>query len=406
MYRADELLELVERLLAQVVAVHQEEDALGLGELDEPVAEVDGGERLAAAGRHLDQRTGPVGGERRFEVLDALDLHPPQMAGVQRRHFPQMRPHLLVELGEADQFFGPVDAARPVFTGATNRITGNSATATYENILGEPNHGGGRKKSLWAAWTAPGSGDVIIDTIGSSFDTVLAVYVGDTLNQLRAVAQNNNLSGTVGLSRVKFPTKSGETYSVVVDGASSTSSGQGNVVVNIQFTELAQPPSEVGTDSFAARPTLEGDIHAMGVCNMRLYTREEQLFEPRSVGDLGTAWWRWVAPSNGVVTMDTFASSFDTVLTVYVGEVLTNLTELAINDTGASNVDQSRVQFQTKAGQAYQIKVDGGTTVISQGVGNVVLNIVLEPNNLPGSVPEAIASSTAASLRALSQTAS
>ena len=69
--RADELLELVERLLAQVVAVHQEQDALGLGELDEPVAEVDGGERLAAAGRHLDQRAGPIVGERRFEVLNA-----------------------------------------------------------------------------------------------------------------------------------------------------------------------------------------------------------------------------------------------------------------------------------------------------------------------------------------------
>ena len=64
----------------------------GAGELDEPVAEVDGGEGLAAAGRHLDQGAGPVVGERRFEVLDALDLHPPEMPGVQRRHLAAAAP--------------------------------------------------------------------------------------------------------------------------------------------------------------------------------------------------------------------------------------------------------------------------------------------------------------------------
>src|ERR1019366_1454308 len=108
-HRADELLELVERLLAQVVPVHEEENAPGIGVLDEPVAEVDGGESLAAAGRHLHQRTKAVGGERLIEVLDALDLYLPQMADVQRRHLSKMRPHLLVELDEADQFFGPVE---------------------------------------------------------------------------------------------------------------------------------------------------------------------------------------------------------------------------------------------------------------------------------------------------------
>ena len=36
--RADVLLELVEGLLAQRVAVHQEQNPLGLAELDEPIA--------------------------------------------------------------------------------------------------------------------------------------------------------------------------------------------------------------------------------------------------------------------------------------------------------------------------------------------------------------------------------
>ena len=59
----DELVELLEGLAAQVVAVHQEEHPPGFGVLDQAVDEVDRGEGLAAAGRHLDQ--GARAGRRR-----------------------------------------------------------------------------------------------------------------------------------------------------------------------------------------------------------------------------------------------------------------------------------------------------------------------------------------------------
>ena len=108
--RADELLELVERLLAQVVAVHQEQNPLGLGELDEPVAEVDGGEGLAAAGGHLDQRRG---GDCRPATLRGSGCSRSARAragrcssgGISRSSVA----NLLVELGQADQFFGPME---------------------------------------------------------------------------------------------------------------------------------------------------------------------------------------------------------------------------------------------------------------------------------------------------------
>ena len=60
--RGDELVELLEGLPAQVVAVHQEEHAPRFGVLDQPVDKVDRGEGLAAAGGHLDQG---AGGRRR-----------------------------------------------------------------------------------------------------------------------------------------------------------------------------------------------------------------------------------------------------------------------------------------------------------------------------------------------------
>jgi hypothetical protein len=57
-------------LPAQVAAVHQEQHAPHAGKLDQPVDEADGGEGLAAAGGHLDQRTRLVQRQAGFQVAD------------------------------------------------------------------------------------------------------------------------------------------------------------------------------------------------------------------------------------------------------------------------------------------------------------------------------------------------
>ena len=70
----DELLELSHGLAAEIGAVHEEKDAPGAGELDEPIGEGAGGEGLARAGGHLDERARAGLGEGFFEIGDGLDL--------------------------------------------------------------------------------------------------------------------------------------------------------------------------------------------------------------------------------------------------------------------------------------------------------------------------------------------
>ncbi|MES2568688.1 MAG: hypothetical protein V4710_01385, partial [Verrucomicrobiota bacterium] len=125
---------------------------------------------------------------------------------------------------------------------------------------------------------------------------------------------------------------------------------------------------------------------AIGVGDNR--TASIEVDEPAGVGARNrTLWWRWVSPSNGVVSIDTLASAFDTALTVYTGDSLAALSEVAINNN-ALNVVQSRVDFQTRAGQEYQIMVDGYPNN-NAGQGNVMLNLNLQPNSEPGGVPGA-----------------
>ena len=69
-----EALELLEGLLAEVGPVDEEQDALGLGVTDQPLADVRRGEGLARPRRHLDQRPRMVVLERAFQVADRLEL--------------------------------------------------------------------------------------------------------------------------------------------------------------------------------------------------------------------------------------------------------------------------------------------------------------------------------------------
>jgi hypothetical protein len=100
------------------------------------------------------------------------------------------------------------DASLPVF--------GSNANATKEP--GESDHAGNAGgSSVWWLWTAPNSGTVKISTVGSDFDTTLAVYRGNSLAGLTPVASDDDSGGNL-TSRVVFNAVAGTTYQIAVDG--------------------------------------------------------------------------------------------------------------------------------------------------------------------------------------------
>ena len=134
--------------------------------------------------------------------------------------------------------FADMFASRGFITGVTNFKTASSTTATKE--AGEPNHwsfnNGG--KSMWISWTAPGSGVVTIDLLGSSFDTVLAVYsnapgVAPSVSNLIKVAENDD-NGASLQSKLTFTnTVPGTIFHIAVDGYNSGTAASGNIVMRL-----------------------------------------------------------------------------------------------------------------------------------------------------------------------------
>src|SRR5882762_6098290 len=63
-----------------------------------------------------------------------------------------------------------------LISGASGTMSGSSFGATRET--NEPVHAQQGGASVWFAWIAPDSGTAVLDTFGSSFDTLLAAYTG------------------------------------------------------------------------------------------------------------------------------------------------------------------------------------------------------------------------------------
>ena len=144
---------------------------------------------------------------------------------------------------------------------------------------------------------------------------------------------------------------------------------------------LAQPVN----DSFAARINLGNASPASAIGSNVLATKEGG--EPNHAGSPGgkSVWWSWTAPSNGVVTVGTSGSAFDTLLGVYTGAAVGSLTFVAGNDDTPvpyiAGVSQktSLATFNAVSGTTYAIAVDGFTGA----AGAVALSITLAAGGAP-----------------------
>src|SRR3954452_5894612 len=124
---------------------------------------------------------------------------------------------LLVSASNATPPSNDSFSAANVLLPATGSRNGTNVDATKE--AGEPSHagnsGGG---SVWYKWTAPANGNASFDTIGSGFDTLLAVYTGSSVDALTPVASNDDYLGYKWTSSLGFAAVSGTTYWIAVDG--------------------------------------------------------------------------------------------------------------------------------------------------------------------------------------------
>ncbi len=246
--------------------------------------------------------------------------------------------------------------------GATVSATGSNLGFTGEK--NEPNHAGesGTLNSAWWEWTRPWfeSGDfVTINTIGSNFDTTLAVYGGSSVGDLFLMASNDDIDPLNKQSQVSFIPNWGTTYLIVVDGHEAAVGD-----IRLYLTQA--------NDAFANRYVLTGQSTSAFGKNVEFTGEANEPNHASGATELASAWWQWTAPISGTVTINTLESWFDTTLAAYTGSTVDALTLIAENDDISEGNLQSQISFFAAAGTNYSIAVDG----YGGKVGGISLNLI------------------------------
>jgi hypothetical protein len=265
-------------------------------------------------------------------------------------------------------------ATPAVIDGAVVGFGQSVSTVDASGEVGEPNHAGVSLplESVWFQWTPTASGRTTVSTCASGFDTTLAVYTGDSVDALTEVASDDDGCGLQSI--VKFFATAGVTYSIALDGADDEDGSasmylqRGTMTGNDDFANALVIPSQFGTSSLWA-----GNFNMGG-----------ELGEPNHAGvslPLESLWFRWTAPGDADVSVDTCSVSdpYDTTLAVYTGTSLDALQPIAASDDGCERGNGSAIAGQAQAGVTYSIAVDG----VGGSVGGGTITFSATPRAAP-----------------------
>jgi len=232
-------------------------------------------------------------------------------------------------------------------------VTEDTTSAT--TAVGDPSPSCGnadwpqQSRSVWYRFTAPRAGTYSADTLGSSYDTLLAVFTG-ACGSLSEVACNDDATAYTRQSSVQWQAQEGTVYHIEVASYGTLLGG------TLQLALTGPPPPN---DNCAAGILLRDndDFHTTNTMGA---TREPAEPTPTCAGTYSTVWYRLRPATGGVAILSTEGSDFDTVLAVYTGVCGERYDKIACNDDaigGPPGTRWSAVAFNAAAGAQYFVQV-------------------------------------------------
>ena len=204
-----------------------------------------------------------VGGDQYFTPFTDLQINTEGLANTlaQNKYLDSPDTPLKGSDGGSSLTAGGLMVVRSVFNGGggvqnLGVVRGYSGSQIFSTVNAttdplEPAHcnapGG---KSYWLSYQPPANGTLTLDTLGSTYDTVMEGYTYNGTPagyaDLISLACNNNISGTNGPSRVQFSVVKTRQYLVAVDGVGGAT-GTARLNYSLNTNQLPQAPSLTGT---------------------------------------------------------------------------------------------------------------------------------------------------------------
>jgi hypothetical protein len=182
--------------------------------------------------------------------------------------FPEIADGVKNSLGTVSRLQKAGGSRPPIHKSSAGPARGYRGTQVFSTVgatkdPGEPNHcGEPGGASEWYAYQAPANGLLVLDTDGSDFDTVLAVYTGPgtDFQSLVSVACDNNSGANGKTSHTVFPVTKDTVYYIAVDGVGGASGmvqlnyslGVVPVITQAPATQTVPPGASVTLSALAS----------------------------------------------------------------------------------------------------------------------------------------------------------
>jgi subtilisin family serine protease len=241
-----------------------------------------------------------------------------------------------------------------VLNSLVNALTDSNVAATNE--LNEPRTYGTTYATKWFRFTPSNTSSITLDLSGSSFDTVLGVYTGDSFSQLSLIAKDND-SGDGSTSKLSFNATLGKSYRIQV-GSYGDSTG------SIRLNSSSSASCSFGD------PSNDDILHAVRIsvsgtqCMNTIHANPTDTAEPFDSSTNYSIWYVIQPTQNTSVTLDLSGSDFDTFLSVHRTSVLapsdwSELTTVAYDDDSGDSSTSRISDLSVSLGFRYYIRVAG-----------------------------------------------
>ena len=217
--------------------------------------------------------------------------------------------------------------------------------------------------NCWYCYTATCTGEVTVSLLGSSYDTMLAVYRSCGCYPAAAdlIECNDDAAGS-HQSQITFSATDGEQYLIEVGGYGFQ---KGRGILNISCEPETPPTKDDCMNAIAV-----GDV-----TDLQFDTTNATFDGPGLCLTSPNIWYCYTASCTGEATVSLLGSSYDTMLGVYNGcECYPGTSDLIGCNDDAAGTYQSELTFAVTSGQQYLIEVGG----YGAGTGQGVLNISCE----------------------------
>lgn len=196
-------------------------------------------------------------------------------------------------------------------------VTGDTTSSTLE--AGEPQPSCSQTEtSVWYRLDQTEAVRIDATTVGSSFDTVLAVYRGTSLADLREIACNDD--GTGATAEVAFKTLAGQSYFIQLSGFGDAA-GPFSLALRATRTVL-------DNDSFAKAAALSGSSFTLAGDGTGKTLEAGEPSRACGYQIIASSWYSFTATEKTAI----FAATHEHTITVaYRGSSLEDLTEVSCN---------------------------------------------------------------------------